>query len=117
MDKITAKDLQNMFAAAQHLTVARVVWALKYIFQVHDYDIVLGTNFTTSAELAELYPTAKADGLKITFWGGPPTETNWHEGTLLTFLVDSVLHALADGDAVKAQKFIDSVELDYAKLS
>ena len=117
MNKIKAKDLQNMFNAAQHLTVSRVVWALKYIFQVHDFDIVIGSDFTTSVKLAELYPNAKADGIKITFWGGPPTDINWHEGTLLTYLIDNVLHALADGNIEKTQKFIESVELDYGQLT
>lgn len=86
----------------QDITCSQCVNYLAYIFDASDRTISVGGLPTTPAQFLISLPSvatlpAAAVG-PIKFAGGPPSKLGTYRGSLLTFLVDLVLLAVANND-------------------
>lgn len=108
------RDLLNQemaYQALEHLTVARAVRYLTYIFDCGEHEIYVGSRQTTPYELGtDLYTSGcLADRVIIWFWGGPPDYEDWFEGTLLTMLIDKLFFCVANELDDVVDKFLETL--------
>jgi len=106
-------SLASFVNRLNYITVGRAVNFLTYLFNEADKIIMIGQACITPAELGrvEQYRGARADTLRISFWGGPPTGRGWYEGTLLTLLIDCFLAAMAHKDDEKVDGFVKALTI------
>jgi hypothetical protein len=103
--------LENIEAgreAMAHLTVARAVRYLVYIFDCGDHELLYQDAATSPVEMACVPRMASkpANSVAIQFWGGPPDNANWHQGTFQTLLLDKVFYCVAMGYDDIVDKFL-----------
>lgn len=103
--------LENIDAgreAMAHLTVARVVRYLAYIFDCGDHELLYQNAATSPVEMASIPQMASqpADSVAIQFWGGPPDNPDWHRGTFQTLLLDKIFYCVAMGYDDTVDKFL-----------
>ncbi len=95
-------------AAMEHLTVARAVRYLNYIFDCGDHELLYKNAATSPVKMAcdPRMASQPADGVAIQFWGGPPDDANWHRGTFQTLLLDKLFYCVAVGYDDTVDKFL-----------
>lgn len=103
--------LENIEAgreAMAHLTVARAVRYLVYIFDCGNHELLYQDAATSPVEMACVPQMAvqPADSVAIQFWGGPPDDENWHRGTFQTLLLDKIFYCVAMGYDDTVDKFL-----------
>lgn len=93
----------------EHLTVARAVYYLTYIFDCGTHEICVAGQSTTPCDVAldSYVSSLQADRLIIHFWGGPPDEEDWYKGSLLTMLIDRLFYCVASGYTDVVEKFLE----------
>ena len=88
------------------------------------FEILMGLGFERSLFIADdgqMYPLAslgdiaeiqdvEANQYPLEFVGGPPNEERWHKGTLVTWMIDAMLHDFADSDGSRAMSIIADLE-------
>jgi hypothetical protein len=91
-----------------HLTVARAVRYLVYIFDCGDHELLYKGAATSPVIMAcdPRIASQPADGIAIKFWGGPPEDADWHQGTFQTLLIDKLFYCVAMGYDDTVEKFI-----------
>lgn len=88
------------------ISVTRAMNYLTYIFEAQDDEILVENVATTPTDLAlECNPNVRARHLPIRFWGGPPGEEDWFEGSLLTMLIDRLFYNIAAGNISVVRRF------------
>ena len=94
--------------AMEHLTVARAVRYLAYIFDCGDHELLYQDAAASPVEMAcdPFLASQPADGVAIQFWGGPPDDANWHRGTFQTLLLDKLFYCAAMGYDDVVDKFL-----------
>jgi hypothetical protein len=97
----------------EHLSVARAVRYLVYIFDCGDHELLYQDAATSPVEMAcdPRIASQPADGVAIQFWGGPPDDANWHRGTFQTLLLDKIFYCVAMGYDDTVEKFIKVLNL------
>lgn len=102
-------DYDLAYHSLEHLTVARVVRYMTYIFDCGTHEIHSGQDIGTPVQLAASphYAGRLAGGVEIWFWGGPPDEEDWHRGTLLTMLIDKLFYCVVSGYDDVVRKFLE----------
>lgn len=105
----------------EHLTVSRCVHYLTYIFDCGSHEIYASPEeFVPGHGLYEATTPIKlatrpylAGGLaaymEIQFWGGPPDNADWHQGTLLTMLIDRLFYCVAKGYEDTVTLFLETL--------
>jgi hypothetical protein len=100
MLKMNYQDILDYDVASmmlEHLTVTRTVHYLTYIFDSATHEIYVNGTTTTPIELAH-DPKMRgllASRVPIRFWGGPPDEEEWYDGSLLAMLMDKLFYCVA----------------------
>lgn len=104
-------DYTLAYQSLEHLTVARVVYYLTYIFKNGADEIIVGYDTTTPTNLANsiYFSGYAASCIKIWFWGGPPGEEEWYEGTLLTMLIDRLFYSVVMNHNEIVDKFLETL--------
>jgi len=88
------------------------------------YEILMALGFERSCFIAdncEMYRLTSlgcideiqddgADQYPLQFVGGPPDQEQWHTGTLVTWMVDALLHDFAVSDGSRAMSVIADLE-------
>jgi hypothetical protein len=102
------------YNALEHLTVSRVVHYMQYTLCGEDHEVYYeGTHWqqTTPLRLANDPHLAGrlASCIKIYFWGGPPSDEDWFEGTLLTMLLDRLWYAAVIGRNDIVDNFLETL--------
>jgi hypothetical protein len=103
------------YHSLEHLTVARAVQYLTHIFDCGTHEIyqILSDRrlreFCTPIHIATNPSLAGqlACNVGIWFWGGPPGDEEWYEGTLLTMLIDKLFYCVAMGYEDTVFKFLE----------
>ena len=95
-------------AAMEHLTVARAVHYLVYIFDCGDHELLYQGAATSPTQLAcdPRLASQPADGIVVKFWGGPPPDADWYRGTFQTLLMDKLFYCVAMGYDDIVTKFL-----------
>lgn len=101
-------DVDAAAVAMEHLTVARAVRYLVYIFDCGDHELLYKEAATSPVEMACIPRMASnlADSVCIKFWGGPPGDPDWHQGTIQTLLMDKLFYCVAVGYHDTVDKFL-----------
>jgi hypothetical protein len=104
-------NLDLAYHSLEHLTIARAVNYLTYIFDAAESEILHGENAPgTVVDLLDVsHPGKLACLTKITFWGGPPEEEAWHRGTLLSMLIDRLFYNIIVGNERVVDRFLESI--------
>ena len=114
-------DYELARKSLEHLTVARCVRYLTYIFDCGSHEIYAtleelfsGRPLYESTTPIRLATRPSLGGclaayVKIQFWGGPPEEADWHQGTLLTMLIDKLFYCVAMGYEDIVALFLDTL--------
>lgn len=103
-------DVDLAYASLQHLTVTRVVNYLTYTFDSGTDEIKVEDTVTTPIGLAnDCWPGILASEVPILFWGGPPDEPDWFQGSLLTMLIDRLFYNVATGNNWVVDRFLDAI--------
>lgn len=105
------------YQTLEHLTVARVVHYLAYIFDCGAHEIFTNIDHsqlfeaTTPINLATspLLSDCLASHVKIWFWGGPPGDASWYKGTLLTMLIDILFYCVIMDYEDTVHKFLETL--------
>jgi hypothetical protein len=107
-EKISLIDHEAAQQALFGMTVARAAQYLSYIFDSGKHEILASGVATTPIDLAcnRFPPGTLAESVRITFWGGPPGDADWHQGTLLTLLIDKLFYCVATGRDETVEKFL-----------
>lgn len=116
-------DYDFAHQALEHLTVARVAHYLTYIFDCGTHEIFTqgpahkGQVTTTPIDLARIpyLSGCLAARTIIYFWGGPPNEEEWYQGSLLTMLIDKLYYCIAMGFEDVVDKFLGTLNGGYSK--
>lgn len=101
----------------EHLTVARTVHYLTYIFDCGAHEIFADIDHpqqlkaTTPINLATnpRLSGCLASRIGICFWGGPPEEAKWHHGSLLTMLIDTLFYCVIMDYEDTVNKFLETL--------
>jgi hypothetical protein len=107
---ITAENFQfDITTAWDNLSTMSIVRAtnyLTYIFEAQDNEIVLGDVVTTPRQATlGSNPSLQARHMPIRFWGGPPGEEEWYEGSILALLIDRLFYNIATGNIAVVRRF------------
>jgi hypothetical protein len=104
-------DLDLARHSLEHLTIARVVNYLTYVFDAAEDEILcMGNVCATPSDLLDVFHPGKlACVTEITFWGGPPEEEEWYKGTLLTMLIDRLFYNIAVGNERIVDRFLETL--------
>ena len=114
------RELLNYDAAYQaleHMTVARVVHYLAYIFDCGGQEIYVNGQAQTPIDIVHNYSGYLAHRVRIWFWGGPPDDENWFEGTMLTMLMDKLFYSVAMGYSDLIEKFLETLNDGKSKTT
>ncbi len=99
-------DYDAAYQALEHLTIARTVHYLTYIFGCGDHEIIVGGQAHTPTTVARDHVGRLSNRIGIWFWGGPPNNEDWFEGTMLTMLMDKLFYSVAMGYDDVVEKFL-----------
>ncbi len=103
-------DCDLAYHSLEHLTVTRAVYYLTYIFDCGTHEIHSGQDVGTPIQLASNKFASLghlASRARIWFWGGPPGEEEWYQGTLLTMLIDKLFYCVVSGYDDVVRKFLE----------
>ena len=100
----------------EHLTVARAINYLTYIFDAGTDEILdladtrlkWATTPLTYAQDHIVNVGGLAGNAHIVFWGGPPGDEDWYTGTLLDMLIDRVFFNVSIGNNAIVQRFLEN---------
>jgi len=103
-------DLDLAWASLQHLTVTRSITYMLYCFNAANDEIVVEDKVTTPIEFVnDCMPGVLACRVPIMFWGGPPGQEDWHDGSLLAMLIDRLFYNVACGNNGVVERFLESI--------
>jgi hypothetical protein len=102
-------DYDAAYQALEHLTVARAVYYLTYIFDCGEHEIYVNGQSQTPIDAARNHVGWMSNRVGIWFWGGPPDNEDWFEGTILTMLMDKLFYSVAMGYDNLINKFLETL--------
>jgi hypothetical protein len=107
-DRLNMINVEAGKDAMAHLTVARAVRYLVYIFDCGEHELLYRGAATSPTEMAcvPYIASRPAGDVLIEFWGGPPGDANWHQGTFQTLLLDKLFYCVAMGYDDIVEKFL-----------
>lgn len=102
-------DTELAHTSFAHLTVARTTQYLTRIFYSGSYEIIFRGVYTSPIELATdpFRAGSLASSIGICFWGGPPGDRGWYEGSLITMLADQLFQCVAAGKVDVVETFLE----------
>lgn len=99
-------NITTAWLSLKTLSITRVTNYLTYIFEAQDDEIILEGVVTTPVEVTQdSNPNIRARHVPIRFWGGPPGEEEWYEGSMLTLLIDRLFYNIAMGNIAVVRRF------------
>ena len=109
-------DIDNAWSTLRHVSVIRAVNYLAYVFDCQDDKVLLDKSVTTPQQIAYASNSiVRARYIPIQFWGGPPGDEEWHEGSLLALLIDRLFYNIAVGNVRTVQRFQESFARTHAR--
>ena len=102
-------DAELAHVSLAHLTVARATQYLTRIFDSGSCEIIFCDVYTSPIELATdpFRAGSAATSVGIRFWGGPPGDRGWYEGSLITVLVDRLFQCVTAGEIDVVETFLE----------
>ncbi len=102
-------DYDAAYQALEHLTVARTVYYLTYIFDCGGHEVYVNGASQSVADVARNHSGCAANSVGVWFWGGPPASEDWFEGTFLTLLMDKLFYSVVMGYDDLIEKFLETL--------
>jgi hypothetical protein len=106
------QHLLNVDLALQslnHLTVTRAVRYLTHVFKIGNIEIGIAGGRASPVEVATdpFLSGRLASRVQIQFWGGPPGERGFYNGSVLTMLIDKLFQCIVSGERASVEEFLE----------
>ena len=102
-------DVDLARQSLDHLTVARTVRYLTHVFKMGDCDIIIAGDHASPIQIATdpLFAGCLASRVRIQFWGGPPGDRGFYNGSVLTMLIDILFQCVTYGETATIEEFLE----------